>query len=162
MASRIMIAGGVLLVASCAAHADDIVGRATVIDGDTIEIGGTRIRFDGIDAPESRQTCLDAAGARYRCGQQSALALDDFLAASRPTSCTPRGKSWDRIVASCRRADGEDVSAWMVRNGHAVDWPKYSKGRYAGEQREAEASGVGIWAGKFERPCVIRKARCEQ
>lgn len=161
MLSRLMIAAGALLVASYVAHADDIVGRATVIDGDTIEIGGTRIRFDGIDAPESRQTCQDAGGITYRCGQQSALALDDFLAASRPTACTPKGKSWGRIVAFCRRADGEDVSAWMVRNGHAVDWPKYSKGRYAGEQREAEASGAGMWVGRFERPCIVRKVRCD-
>lgn len=88
MLPRISIAAGMLLVASFA-HADDIVGRASVIDGDTIEIGGTRIRFDGIDAPESRQTCRDAAGAKYRCGQQSALALDKFRAVSRPTICTP-------------------------------------------------------------------------
>lgn len=124
------------------AHSADIVGRASVIDGDTIEIGGTRIRFDGVDAPERRQTCLDADGAKYRCGHQSAFALDDFLAASRPTTCTPKGKSWDRMVASCWRADGEDVSAWMVRNGHAIDWPKYSKGRYAGATR---GGGFRYW-----------------
>ncbi|WP_439626636.1 thermonuclease family protein [Shinella sp.] len=157
----IMVAGCFFLAANATARADDIVGRATVIDGDTIEIGGTRVRFDGIDAPETRQTCLDANGAKYRCGQQSALALDDFLAASRPTTCTPKGKSWDRIVASCRRADGEDVNAWMVRNGHALDWPKYSRGRYAAEQTAAEASSAGIWAGQFERPCIVRKARCD-
>lgn len=139
----------------------NLTGRATVIDGDTIEIGGKRIRFDGIDAPESRQTCLDAGGKKYRCGQRSAEALDEFLAASRPTTCAPKGKSWDRVVASCRRADGKDVSAWMVRNGYAVDWPKYSKGLYAAEQAEAKAARAGIWAGTFERPCVVRKARCD-
>ncbi|WP_312417761.1 thermonuclease family protein [Shinella sp.] len=152
---------GILTALPALATDADIAGRASVIDGDTIEIDGTRIRFDGIDAPESRQICLDTAGTKYRCGQQSALALDDFLAASRPTICTPKGKSWDRIVATCRRADGEDVSAWMVRNGHAVDWPKYSKGRYAAEQREAQASGAGMWAGQFEQPCIVRKARCD-
>jgi len=39
-----------------------IQGFASVIDGDTIEIRGERIRLDAIDAPESSQLCLDAAG----------------------------------------------------------------------------------------------------
>lgn len=161
---RLMIRGiaiAIGLAVAGPACGADIVGRASVIDGDTIEIGGTRIRFDGIDAPESRQTCRDADGKKYRCGQRSADALDEFLAVSRPTSCTPKGKSYDRVVASCWRADGEDVSAWMVRHGYAVDWPRYSKGRYAAEQTEAKAARVGIWAGTFERPCVVRAARCD-
>ncbi len=32
----------------------DVAGVASVIDGDTIEVHGQRIRFHGIDAPESR------------------------------------------------------------------------------------------------------------
>lgn len=147
------------LIPSLAA-AGDITGRASVIDGDTIEINGMRIRFEGIDAPESRQICENAAGKAYRCGQASAKALDAFLAKSRPTTCTATGTSYDRVVGYCVRADGADVNTWMVRNGYAIDWPKYSGGRYAPEQAEAQAARVGIWAGAFEEPCVIRRARC--
>ncbi|WP_348643025.1 thermonuclease family protein [Mesorhizobium sp. B2-6-5] len=50
---------------------EDLVGRASVIDGDTIEIHGKRIRFNGIDAPESSQTCADGNGKAYRCGARS-------------------------------------------------------------------------------------------
>ena len=57
-----------------------IQGTASVIDADTIEIRGERIRLDAIDAPESSQLCLDADSKRYRCGQKSALALADFIA----------------------------------------------------------------------------------
>ena len=47
---------------------DDLQGVASVIDGDTIEIHGTRIRLNGIDAPESGQLCQDARGTAWRCG----------------------------------------------------------------------------------------------
>lgn len=141
--------------------ASDITGRATVIDGDTIEIRGQRIRFDGIDAPEARQRCEDASGELYRCGKVSADALDALLAKSRPTTCTITGKSWDRLVGTCRRADGTDVNRWMVSQGLATDWPKYSGGRYSSDQAKAKAARIGMWAGRFEWPCVVRGAKCE-
>src|SRR5262245_27291975 len=70
----------VLSIGATSAAAQLLVGIASVIDGDTIEIHGTRIRLNGIDAPESAQLCLDGAGRKYRCGQRSSLALADFLA----------------------------------------------------------------------------------
>lgn len=130
-----------------------IVGVASVIDGDTIEVHGQRIRFNGIDAPESRQYCEDANGFEYPCGRRSAAALDGFLAASRPIKCT--FVSWDRygrFVGACRRADGSDVEAWMVEHGQALDWPRYSHGAYAGQQAKAAAAKVGMWVGKFQAP----------
>lgn len=64
-----------------AVAADPIIGRATVIDGDTLEISGERIRPHEVDAPESWQTCGDGDGGTYRCGRQAALELDRFFAA---------------------------------------------------------------------------------
>ncbi|TPI27687.1 thermonuclease family protein (plasmid) [Mesorhizobium sp. B2-1-8] len=132
---------------------EPIAGVASVIDGDTVEIHGQRIRFNGIDAPESRQYCDDAKGFEYPCGRRSAEALDTFLAASRPVQCS--FVDWDRyhrFVGNCRRADGASVAAWMVEHGQALDWPRYSHGAYATEQAKAEAAKVGLWVGKFEAP----------
>lgn len=159
MLARLILA--LFLILPSIVYASEITGRASVVDGDTIDIQGTRIRFDGIDAPESSQRCTNESGQPYRCGKVSADALDAFLAESRPVSCRRTGRDRNRIVAVCARADGTDVNSWLVANGHAIDWPKYSKGRYAAEQRQAEETKAGIWSGTFEWPCVVRGARCE-
>ncbi len=136
---------------------DALVGRATVIDGDTIEILGQRVRFNGIDAPESDQTCALGNGSKYRCGQKSAMFLSTYLAASRPTSCN--FVEWDRYgryVGDCYRADGESVAIALVRAGHAVDWPRYSNGAYAQYQAEAKSGKQGMWQGAFVMPWDYR------
>lgn len=151
-----MFAG--LWAAAAANAAEPITGRASVIDGDTIDIAGIRIRFNGVDAPESWQKCQDEDGADYRCGKAAAEALDGFLAASRPTTCQPiTHDRYGRTVADCLRADGQSVSAWMVQQGWALDWPKYSHGAYAGEQATAKADQAGMWRGTFVEPWVARK-----
>lgn len=140
--------------------AEAVIGRASVIDGDTIEIHGERIRLNGIDAPESRQLCRDSKGKEYRCGQAAALALSDYLAASRPTRCVEVDRDrYRRVVADCSRADGANVAAWLVRKGHALDWPHYSKGRYEAEQRAARDAGAGIWQGEFIEPWEWRRGK---
>ncbi|WP_292251339.1 thermonuclease family protein [Mesorhizobium sp.] len=144
------------------AKPEPIIGVASVVDGDTIEVHGQRIRFNGIDAPESKQYCDDAKGFEYPCGRRSAEALDSFLAASRPVQCT--FVSWDRyrrFVGDCRRSDGTSVAAWMVEHGQALDWPRYSNGAYAGLQAKAQAAKVGLWVGKFDAPWDWRASHAD-
>jgi endonuclease YncB( thermonuclease family) len=70
-----------MLASTSAAFADELAGRASIIDGDTLEIHGTRIRVWGIDAPESDQLCRNEESEHYRCGQQAANDLDAFICA---------------------------------------------------------------------------------
>ncbi|WP_378952444.1 thermonuclease family protein [Mesorhizobium sp. ANAO-SY3R2] len=145
-----------MLAGTPAAAKDPVTGRASVIDADTIEI-------HGIDAPESWQVCHDRSGAAYRCGKAAADALDGFLAASRPTRCEYVERDrYGRFVGKCYRADGQSVARWMVRNGHALDWPRYSKGVYAGEQAKAKAGRRGVWQGNFIEPWKARLRRVNQ
>jgi endonuclease YncB( thermonuclease family) len=111
------------------ALAADLAGQASVINGDTLEIHGTRIRIFGIDAPESDQLCRDAKSDRYRCGQKASNALFDFID-RRPVECIEVDRDrYKRAVSVCTVA-GTDIADWLLRNGFALDWPQYSKGGY--------------------------------
>ncbi len=152
--SRIGLLFTVFVILVCVAHipaepADRLTGTVTVIDGDTIEIHGQRVRLFGIDAPESAQTC-EAGGKAYRCGQQAALALADEIG-RRTVSCNPRDVDrYGRIVAVCAAGD-EDLNAWMVRHGWALAYRQYSTA-YVPDEEGARAAGAGIWRGTFTPP----------
>jgi endonuclease YncB( thermonuclease family) len=118
-----------LLLTSGSAYSGDLAGQASIIDGDTLEIHGARIRLWGVDAPESSQLCRGEDSLQYRCGAQAANDLDAFIA-KRPVNCTPITLDrYGRTVATCS-VDGADLGEWLVRNGLALDWPQYSNGRY--------------------------------
>jgi Major Facilitator Superfamily/Staphylococcal nuclease homologue len=102
-----------------------------------------RGRSGGVDAPESSQLCRGEDSLQYRCGAQAANDLDSFIA-RRPVNCLPRSLDpYGRTVATCL-IGGTDLGEWLVRNGLALDWPQYSKGRYDAVQRDAERAGRRI------------------
>ncbi len=137
------------------ATGDAIAGRARVVDGDSLEVAGRRIRLFGIDAPEGRQTCRDARDRSYRCGEDARRALAGLIG-GREVSCTPVGESHDRDVAVCT-AGGRDLSEAMVRDGFAIELRNHSRGRYSAAEREARDAKRGLWAGSFERPGAWRQ-----
>ncbi len=90
----------------------DVTGTASVIDGDTIEVHGQRIRLHGIDTPEHQQLCR-RDGEPWQCGKDAAKALADKIA-RRPVTCENLGRDrYKRIIARCTVA-GEDLGEWMV------------------------------------------------
>jgi endonuclease YncB( thermonuclease family) len=133
-----------------------LTGQATVIDGDGVELSGQEVRFNGVDAPEATQTCK-AYGKTYRCGREAAQELDTFLAGSRPLHCVFVTRDrYNRYVADCYRADGQSVAVWLVRNGYAMDFTRYSGGRYAKLEEKARSTKRGLWRGTFDRPWEVR------
>lgn len=147
----------VLLTACPTLAQADFAGQASVIDGDTLEIHGRRVRLHGIDAPEAAQLCQNRDGKDYRCGQQAALALADLID-RRPVACEQRDiDRYGRIVAVCTVA-GTDVGAWLMAQGLALAYRKYSTA-YVEQEAAARAARIGIWRGSFVAPWEWRKGQ---
>ncbi len=132
----------------------DITGTATVIDGDTLEIHGKRIRLAGIDAPDSRQLCrLD--GMPWMCGQDAANALTDKIG-RRAVKCAELDRDrYKPNVVKCMVV-GEDLGEWMLAHGWAVAYYLYSY-EYSRAEHRAKSARRGIWASEFEMPWEWRR-----
>ncbi len=134
-----------------------IKGHAHVIDGDTIGIGETRIRLEGIDAPEAGQTCKRKWIGWWPCGAEATAVLERLIG-GRPLSCEPRGlDKYGRTLAVCF-VDGRDINAQMVRQGHAWAFVRYSQ-TYVREEAQARAESLGIWQGESQPAWDYRAKR---
>ena len=123
-----------------------LTGPAPVVDGDTLAIGGIRIRLEGIDAPEAGQTCRTAAAVSWRCGAEASGALGRLIQ-GKDVSCEPRGSDkYGRMLGICFVGD-QDINAWMVRQGYAWAFVKYST-TYMKEEAQARTGQLGIWQGE--------------
>lgn len=135
---------------------DQLTGRPSVIDGDTLDIRGTRIRLWGVDAPESAQLC-QRDGQAWQCGRAAANALAEWIG-ERTAICEQKDiDRYGRIVGRCV-VGGTDVSAWLVENGWALAFRRYSLDYVANEDR-ARGMRSGIWASEFMPPWEWRAAR---
>lgn len=119
-------------------------GKCYVIDGDTISINSVPIRLAGIDAPE-----LD-----HPYGQAAKWAMVKITKGNIITARIAPEMSYDRTVAICCLPDGRDIAAELVKQGLALDWPLFSKGRY----KEFEPDGVRrkLWMTNKRQPPPAR------
>lgn len=146
-----------LAVAPCASEAATVSGRAIVIDGDTLEVAGERIRLEGIDAPELAQTCGRRWFGTWACGTRAAAALEAKTEGRRITCDINGFDRYDRALGTCF-LDGRDLNAEMVREGLAWAFVKYSS-RYVAEERAARTDGAGVWQGSAEPAWVFRQQK---
>ena len=138
-----------------------IEGKAIVVDGDTIKINSEKIRFSGIDAPESyykgkEQFCLKRE-EKISCGELSKIFLIEKIG-NQKVKCEIEAKTdrYKRKLGECF-IEGKSLSRILVKNGYAFDYPRYSKKKYLEEQEYAKANNLGLWDMKFEFPWNFRK-----
>jgi endonuclease YncB( thermonuclease family) len=149
------VVGLVMVLAGCPrAASTEIAGVASVRDGDSLEIGGRKVRLHGVDAVEGGQTCT-REGVSWRCGQAAANALADHLG-RRPVICQVRTRdAYGRYVADCT-VGGENVNRWLVREGWALAYRRYSTA-YVDDENAARAAKRGIWQSEFTPPWTWRE-----
>lgn len=152
------LSGSLVLAAQTAslpdAPAADVAGPARVIDGDTLVVAGVRVRLEGIDAPETGQTCERGSAGPWECGAAATKELSR-LTEGRTVTCRSKGTDkYGRMLGVCF-AGGEDLNELMVRRGLAWAFLRYSQS-YVEAEREARAARIGIWQGETEAPWDYR------
>ena len=127
--------------------------HVTVIDGDTIRLGDVKIRFSGIDAPEINQTCVASEG-KVACGKISRDLLIEKVTNNK-ISCTDEGKDfYGRVLGECF-VNGESLSTYLVREGFAFAYRKYSN-KYIEDEEYAKFNKLGMWSMEFQYPWDYR------
>jgi len=128
----------------------DVVGPASAIDGDTIEVEGQQVDLWGIDAPEVSQNCHEPAGDEWPCGLYAKHLLDNLIG-SAVVTCVPQGLSPDRVLVAVCVIGARDLAWALVAFGFARDVPEISNGAYDEPQAQSAAVQAGIWSGSFPK-----------
>ncbi len=140
-----------------------ISGFAKVVDGDTIKINSKKIRLYGIDAPEKKQKCKKtyltisfmSFTNDYMCGEVSTQKLIKKINKQKLNCNILDVDRYKRLIGECFKRN-INLNSWMVSNGYAVAYRKYSK-KYISDEINAKNNKLGIWQGKFEMPWDYRR-----
>ncbi len=140
-----------------------ISGFAKVVDGDTIKINSKKIRLYGIDAPEKKQKCKKiyltisfmSFTKDYMCGEVSTQKLIKKINKQKLNCNILDVDRYKRLIGECFKRN-INLNSWMVSNGFAVAYRKYSK-KYISDEINAKNNKLGIWQGKFEMPWDYRR-----
>ncbi len=132
------------------AKTETISGRPQIVDGDTLIIDGIKIRLNGVDAPETDQSCLDAYDKIYSCGLLSRDKLRLFIGQASIACETEGTDRYGRYLATCFLRN-EDLNKWLVGQGLALAYVQYST-RYLQSEEQARREDKGLWSGAFIAP----------
>ena len=140
-----------------------ISGFAKVVDGDTIKINSKKIRLYGIDAPEKKQKCKKtyltisfmSFTKDYMCGEVSTQKLIKKINKQKLNCNILDVDRYKRLIGECFKRN-INLNSWMVSNGYAVAYRKYSK-KFVSQEIFAKKEKLGLWSGTFMMPWDYRK-----
>ena len=146
--------------------AEEISGIPKIIDGDTVHINNYKFRLEGIDAPEMKQQCKKESlkissiigftfYKDYSCGKVSKEKLISKIHGSKIKCIFTTKDKYKRYIATCYK-EKINLNQWMVRNGYAIAYRRYSK-KYILDEDFAKENKLGLWQGKFMSPEKWRK-----
>ena len=146
--------------------AEEISGTPKIIDGDTVHINNYKFRLEGIDAPEMKQQCKKESlkissiigftfYKDYNCGKVSKAKLKAKINGSKIKCIFTSKDRYKRYIATCFKGE-TNLNQWMVRNGYAIAYRRYSK-KYVSDEDFAKEKKLGLWQGKFMNPEKWRK-----
>jgi len=155
-----------LLVLLSNSIAEEISGIPKVVDGDTVHIDNYKFRLEGIDAPEMRQQCKKESFKisffigftfykDYSCGRVSKEKLITKIDTTEIKCISSSKDRYKRYIATCYKGK-TNLNQWMVRNGFAIAYRRYSK-TYVSDEEFAKENKLGLWKGKFMEPEKWRK-----
>ncbi|QFI66622.1 Nuclease [Sinorhizobium alkalisoli] len=128
----------------------ELHGAAAASDGDSLRLGGRRVRIEGIDAPEIGQSCRRGKDD-WDCGAEARRRLASLVGAT-TTRCRLHGRDrYGRELGICE-SGGRDIGRAMVLSGLAVSY-----GLYRAEEETARERQAGLWSGDFVRPQEWRR-----
>lgn len=114
-----------------------------VIDGDTLAVGDVVYRLHGIDSPEAGQQCNSSGSGTWQCGTEATNALTVLVSGDEPV-CSDMGlDGYDRVLSVCV-VGGTNVNEWLVSNGYAWAFRKYSDD-FTSREDDARSQQIGIW-----------------
>ena len=156
----------IFLILSTNILAQEINGIPKIVDGDTVYINNYKIRLEGIDAPEMKQKCKkeklkisSIVGYTfyedYYCGKHSKKNLEAKVKGSNIKCISLTKDRYKRYLAKCFKGK-INLNRWMVRNGYAIAYRRYSK-EYVIDEEFAKENKLGLWRGKFLKPEKWRK-----
>ncbi len=137
--------------------ASDFSGEIRFIDGDTLDVGQTRVRLHAVDAPETGQMCETRQGTDWACGGWISKAVADRYDGAVAECDVMDTDRYGRTVARCR-ALGDDIGAWLVNEGLAFAYVQYGSD-YIAAERIAAAADRGLHAVQVQTPSQYRKSR---
>lgn len=154
---RFFTALGLIALCALPLAAAEVTGKLRVIDGDTLEVGGTRVRLHGIDAPERDQPCTTLTGQNWGCGDWVTQQVRELYQGATVRCLGGETDRYGRLVAKCFLG-AQDIGRHLVEAGLAYAYRKYSD-EYDLEEKSAAVADRGIHGFSLQSPARYRLTR---